>query len=391
MVGDGTRCVHAGRVGEVAGEALHAGPVLAAAYHLGPPDGDLPVDFYGRSANPTWRALEAAIGELDGGHTVLYPSGMAAVSALLRLLARPGAAVVLPADGYYLARALATEELAPFGVEVREVPTPGPWPDSVFDGATLVLLETPSNPGLDVCDIAALAVRAHAAGALLAVDNTTATPLGQRPLELGADVVVASDSKALSGHSDLILGHLSCADPALAGRLATARNRGGAVPGPFETWLAHRGLGTLDLRLARQAANAAALATALREHPGVLGVRWPGLADDPSFEVASRQMRRFGGVLSFELPSAAAVSRFLAASTLVASATSFGGLRSSADRRERWGDRVGPGFVRLSAGCEDTDDLTADVLKALDLALHPTLDPKLNTKLDTKLDPATER
>ncbi|MDT7753423.1 MAG: cystathionine gamma-lyase, partial [Pseudonocardiales bacterium] len=349
MVGDGTRCVHAGRVGEVAGEALHAGPVLAAAYHLGPPDGDLPVDFYGRSANPTWRALEAAIGELDGGHTVLYPSGMAAVSALLRLLARPGAAVVLPADGYYLARALAAEELAPLGVEVREVPTPGPWPDPVFDGATLVLLETPSNPGLDVCDIAALAARAHAAGALLAVDNTTATPLGQRPLELGADVVVASDSKALSGHSDLILGHLSCADPELAGRLATTRNRGGAVPGPFETWLAHRGLGTLDLRLARQAANAAALATALREHPGVLGVRWPGLADDPSFEVASRQMRRFGGVLSFELPSAAAVSRFLAASTLVASATSFGGLRSSADRRERWGDQVGPGFVRLSA------------------------------------------
>ncbi|HEX4251638.1 MAG TPA: cystathionine gamma-lyase [Pseudonocardia sp.] len=368
MLGDGTRCVHAGRDGDITGEALHAGPVLASAYHLGPPDGPLPVDFYGRSANPTWRALEAALGELDGGRTVLYPSGMAAVSALLRLLGRPGASVVLPSDGYYLARALATEELAPLGIEVRMVPTPGPWPESVFDGAALVLLETPSNPGLDVCDIAALAARAHAAGALLAVDNTTATPLGQRPLELGADVVVASDTKALSGHSDVVLGHLTCADPELAGRLVTARNRGGAVPGPFETWLAHRGLGTLDLRLARQAANAAALATALLGHSGVSAVRWPGLAGDPSFEVASRQMRRFGGVLGFALPSAASVSRFVAASTLVASATSFGGLGTTADRRERWGDQVAPGFIRLSAGCEDTDDLVADVLKAVDAA-----------------------
>jgi len=367
-LGDGTRCVHAGRPGHGVGEPLHAGPVLAAAYHLGPPEAPTPVDFYGRSANPTWRALEAAIGELDGGHAVLFPSGMAAVAALLRLLGRPGTAVVLPADGYYLARTLAAEELAPLGVEVREVPTAGPWPAEVFGGAALVLLETPSNPGLDVCDIAELAGRAHAAGALLAVDNTTATPLGQRPLELGADVVVASDSKALSGHSDLILGHLSCADPELAGRLATARNRGGAVPGPFETWLAHRGLGTLDLRLTRQAANAAALATALREHLGVLGVRWPGLPGDPSFELASRQMRRFGGVLSFELPSEAAVGRFLAASALVASATSFGGLRTCLDRRARWGDQVGPGFVRLSAGCEDTADLVADVLKAVDAA-----------------------
>ncbi|HEY2206913.1 MAG TPA: cystathionine gamma-lyase [Pseudonocardia sp.] len=363
--GDGTRCVHAGRIGEEPGRPLHDGPVLASAYHLGDPDGELPRDFYGRTTNPTWRALEVAIGELDGGHTVLYPSGMAAVSALLRMHARPGAAVVLPADGYYLARALAAEELAPLGVAVRELPTTGPWPDEVLAGAALVLLETPSNPGLDVCDIAALAGRAHAAGALLAVDNTTATPLGQRPLELGADVVVSSDSKALAGHSDVILGHLSCADPELAGRLAAARNRGGAVPGPVEAWLAHRGLGTLDLRLARQAANAMAVATALRGHPGVRGLRWPGLPDDPAYPLASRQMRRFGGVLGFELASAAAVREFLSAAELVGSATSFGGLRSTADRRARWGDAVPAGFVRLSCGCEDPADLVADVLRAL--------------------------
>lgn len=366
MTGDGTRCVHAGRAdGADAGRPLHAGPVLAAAYHLGPPDGPIPTDFYGRSANPTWRALESAVGELDGGTCVLFASGMAAISALLRLRARPGSAVVVPSDGYYLARRLAAEELAPFGVDVREVPTAGPWPDAVFDGAALVLVETPSNPGLDVCDITEIARRAHDAGALLAVDNTTATPLGQRPLALGADLVVASDSKALSGHSDLVLGHVSSATPELAAELSTLRNRGGAVPGPFETWLAHRGLGTLDLRLARQAANAEAVAGQLRRKPGVRGVRWPGLPDDPSHEVASRQMRRFGGVIGFELPSAEAVSRFVAASTLIASATSFGGLATTADRRERWGDRVAPGFVRLSLGCEDTDDLVEDVRSAL--------------------------
>ncbi|NMI01078.1 cystathionine gamma-lyase [Pseudonocardia acidicola] len=369
MTGDGTRCVHAGhepaRDAEI-GAPLHAGPVLSSTFHLGLPGDPTPADFYGRADNPTWRALESAVGELDGGECVLFGSGMAAVAAVLRLAARPGAAVVLPADGYYLARVLADEELAPLGVEVRAVPTAGGWPEGVLEGAALVLVETPSNPGLEVCDIAALAERAHAAGALLAVDNTTATPLGQRPLELGADLVVASDSKALAGHGDLVLGHVSSADPVLVGRLRAARARGGAVPGPMEVWLAHRGLGTLDLRLERQAANARALALALREHGCVTDVRWPGLADDPAHAVASRQMRRWNGVLRFTLASADAVAEFLAASRLIASATSFGGLRTTADRRERWGDAVAPGLVRLSAGCEDTADLVADVLAALD-------------------------
>ena len=212
---------------------------------------------------------------------MLFASGMAAIGAVLRLAAGDGA-LVLPSDGYYLTRSLAHDELAPLGVEVREVPTAGPWPAGGLDGAALVLLETPSNPGLDVCDIAAAAAAAHAAGALLAVDNTTATPLGQRPLELGADLTVASDTKALAGHGDVLLGHVSTRDPALAERLREARTRSGAVPGPMEAWLAHRGLGTLDLRLARQAANADALAEVLREHPAVTDVRWPGLPADPA-------------------------------------------------------------------------------------------------------------
>lgn len=359
--GDGTRCVHAGHRPATTGAPLHPGPVLSATFHLGTPDEPTPPDFYGRADNPTWRAFEAAVGELDGGEAVTFASGMAAISAVLHLAGpRP---VVLPADGYYLARALAVHELR---LDVRLVPTAGPWPKGVLDGAGLLLLETPSNPGLEVCPIAELATLAHRAGALVAVDNTTATPLGQCPLQLGADLTVASDTKALAGHGDLVLGHVSATDATLAARLREHRTRTGAVPGPMETWLAHRGLGTLDLRLARQAANAAALTELLVGHPAVRDVRWPGRPGDPAHAVARTQMRRWNGVLRATLPDAAAVSEFLGATRLVASATSFGGLRTTADRRARWGDEVPEGLLRLSAGCEDTADLVADVRGALD-------------------------
>jgi cystathionine gamma-lyase len=360
--GDGTRCVHGGHERGEPGAPLHPGPVLSSTFHLGGPADPTPTDFYGRADNPTWRALEAAIGALDGGECVAFASGMAAIAAVLRLTARDGA-LLLPSDGYYLARSLAHGELAPLGVEIREAPTAARLP--ALAGVALVLLETPSNPGLDVADIAAAAAAAHAAGALLAVDNTTATPLGQRPLELGADLVIASDTKALSGHGDVVLGHVSARDPAIVARLREARSRGGAVPGPMEAWLAHRGLATLDLRLDRQARNAAALVPVLRGHPAVVDVRWPGDPADPAHAVAARQMRRWNGVLRFTLTSEAAVGEFLAASRLVGSATSFGGLRSTVDRRERWGDAVAPGLLRFSTGCEDPEDLVADVRAAL--------------------------
>lgn len=357
-LGDGTRCIHGGHPDPVAGGPLHPGPVFAAPYHLGG------ADSYGRAGNPTWRGLESAIGDLDGGQCVLFPSGMSAISTLLRLLVRPGDTIVLPSDGYYATRQFVRDELPE--INAREIPTAGPWPDDVFDRVRVVLLETPSNPGLDVCDIAALAQRAHDSGAFLAVDNTTATPLGQLPLELGADAVVASDTKALSGHSDLLLGHISVRDKELAGRLTQSRTLSGAIPGPFEAWLAHRSLGTLDMRLARQAENAEELVSALRGHPAVTGLRWPGAAGDPAHELARRQMRRWPGVFRFELEDAGAVERFLMRSQLVASATSFGGLHSTADRRAQWGDPVPEGFVRFSAGCEDSRDLVADVLAALE-------------------------
>src|SRR4051812_7368296 len=370
-LGDGTRCVHGAHTLDPSpGAPLHPGPVLSTTFHLESPAEPTPEYSYGRAANPTWTALETAIGALDGGECITFSSGMAAIGAVLRATAATGRAIVLPSDGYYATRALAHAELAPLGVVVREVPTTGPWP--ALDGATLLLVETPSNPGLDVCDLRAAAAGAHAAGALLAVDNTTATPLGQRPLELGADLVVASDTKALAGHGDVLLGHVSTADPELAQRLRAARTPTGAAPGATEAWLALRGRGTLDLRLAPQAANAEALARALRDHPAVTDVRWPGLPDDPAHAVAATQMRRWNGVLRFTLPSVDAVGRFLAASRFTDSATSFGGLRSSADRRERWGDAVAPGLVRFSAGCEDTDDLLADVRGALDAVASRT-------------------
>jgi cystathionine gamma-lyase len=365
--GDGTAAVHAGLPDPVPGEPFLPGPVFAAPYHL-PADGPDPArDVYARESNPTLGRYEAALGVLERGEALVFASGMAAVSAVLLEVLRPGDAVVMPADGYYVTRVLGREVLADRGVEVREVPTAGRYDGSVLDGARLVLLETPANPGLDVCDLGVVVPAAHAAGALVAVDNTTATPLGQRPLDWDADFSISSDTKAMTGHSDLLLGHVAVRDPALRARLLAWRTRTGALPGPFETWLAHRSLGTLDLRLGRQAENALALSAALVAHPAVRELRYPGRPEDPAYPVASRQMRRFGGVLSFTLPSAVAVERFVRASRLVAAATSFGGLHSSVDRRAQWGgDEVAPGFVRMSAGCEDTEDLVADVLAALE-------------------------
>jgi cystathionine gamma-lyase len=323
------------------------------------------VDGYGRTDNASWRALESAIGELEGAPCTVFASGMAAIAALLFTQCRVGDTVLLPADGYFVTRAFARDRLQPLGVRVIEVPTAGPYPS--FDGVRLVLLETPANPGLDVADIAALADAAHAAGALLAVDNTAATPLGQNPLAIGADFVVASGTKALTGHSDLLLGYV-CASAERLADVVAWRNQTGAIVGGFEAWLAHRSLATLDLRLTRQERTAAELATALLARPDVTAVRFPGLPGDPGYAVASSQMRRVPGIVTFTLPSVAYVAAFLDATKLVARSTSFGGTHSSADRRAQFGDPVPEGLVRFSCGIEDTADVVTDVLQALDVA-----------------------
>jgi cystathionine gamma-lyase len=200
-------------------------------------------------------------------------------------------------------------------------------------------------------------------------DNTTAGPLLQQPLDLGADYALTSATKQLSGHADLLLGYVTTRDRDRAGALRHWRRYAGAIPGPFETWLAHRSLPTLAIRLERACNNALAIARLLAARADVELVRYPGLPDDPGHEVAKRQMTGYSTVVSFDLGSAARAQGFLAAATLVTDATSFGSVHTSAERRARWGgDAVGEGFIRLSAGCEDTADLLADVEQALDSA-----------------------
>lgn len=275
---------------------------------------------------------------------------------------------VLPDDGYQ-ALPLVRAQLETYGIEVRTAPTRGDAQLDVLDGAKLLWIETPSNPGLDVCDIRRLAEAAHARGALVAVDNTLATPLGQRPLELGADFAVASGTKQLTGHGDILLGYVVGRDAEAMAAVRRWRKIVGAIPGPMEAWLAHRSIATLQLRVDRQSTTALAVAEALRERPEVTGLRYPGLPDDSAHKIAAQQMRRYGCVVSFTLPTRAHADRFLDALRLVDDATSFGGVRSTAERRGRWGgDAVPEGFIRLSVGAEDPEDLVADVLRALDMS-----------------------
>jgi cystathionine gamma-lyase len=275
---------------------------------------------------------------------------MAAVAAVLLALG-PDDVLVVPRDGYPGVTRLAADHLAPRGVEVRAVPSEQAAVEEAARGATLVWVETPSNPGLHVIDVAA--VVAAADGAPVAVDNTLAGPLRQQPLELGAAYSVCSASKQLTGHSDLLLGYVAARDPDRVARLIGWRTLTGAIAGPFEAWLAHRSLATLAVRLERMEANASALAEALRARPDVSDVRWPGV----------------GSVIGFELSDAATARRFLAACALVTEATSFGGVHTNAERRARWGYGDAPdAWIRFSAGIEDTADLVADVNRALDSA-----------------------
>ena len=360
-----TTIVHAGyRVPSEPGPFLR-GPQFSSTFTT---PGD-PADHaltYGRFHNPTWTAWEDALGTLDGGHAVAFASGMAAVSAVLGVTLRPGDVVVLSTDCYYTVRVLASSWLEPMGVQVRLAPTSGNAQGAVLEGARLLWIETPSNPQLDVCDIAALAAAARDAGAEVAVDNTTATAYLQRPLALGATYVIASDTKALTGHSDLILGHVSTADEERAAAVRTWRTRHGAIPGPMEVWLAHRSLATLPLRMPRQCASAQRLAECLAGHPGVTAVHYPGLPSHPGHAIARRQMDAFGTLVSFDLGTRERAERFLRALTLVREATSFGGVHSLAERRGRWGgDAIGEGFIRFSVGCEAAEDLIEDVKQAL--------------------------
>jgi cystathionine gamma-lyase len=358
--GPSTRVVRAGLPQPEQGEPFLPGPVFAAPYHLSGDPYAAPAS-YTRYGNPTWARYEEAVGGLEDAEATLFSSGMAAAAALLLTNLKPGSVLAMDSGCYHGVRALTETHLEPRGVELRLARPAGL--EEAARGADLLWLESPSNPELEVYDLAALAEL----GVTTVVDNTTAGALLQRPLDLGATYVLTSATKQMSGHADLMLGYVTTRDPERAQALRDWRRTAGAIPGPFEVWLAHRSLPTLALRLERACDNALAIARLLAARDDVERVRYPGLPGDPGHEVAQRQMSGYGMVVSFDVGSAGRAERFLETAELVTDATSFGSVHTVAERRARWGgDAVPEGFIRLSAGCEDTADLLADVERALD-------------------------
>jgi len=320
---------------------------------------------YGRWTNPGWTELEESLGFLEGGSAVVFPSGAAAVTALLASILRPGDRLLLQSDGYMGTRTIAQRYFAGQGIVVETCPTRD-IALRPLDGLRLALLETPSNPGLDLLDIRDCARRVHASGGLLVIDNTLMTPLGQQPLDLGADASVYSDTKLINGHSDAVFGHVCSRRVELIAGVLEWRRVCGAIPGPFETWMVQRGLETLELRVARMQANALALAQALRGHPALRALCHPGLAEHPQHALATAQMMGYGSMLCLTLADQASADRFIGACRYLRACTSFGGVHSSAERRARWGDPVADGFVRIAVGCEPTEALCRELRRALD-------------------------
>lgn len=338
-------------------------PITASAtFHL--PHVQAGGQIYGRNGNPIWDAVEAQLAMLEEAEVVSFPSGMAAIAAALFATLKAGDRLVIPSDGYYVTRVLSDGFLKTLGVEVTQIATSA-YATADFTGAAVVYLETPSNPGLEVVDIAGVAARARAAGARVIADNTTMTPLLQQPLDLGCDLVVASDTKAPAGHSDVLFGHVAGRDPAMMGRVRDWRRMAGAIPGPFEAFLVHRGLETLELRLERMCASALVIAERLSAHPSVRRLRYPGLAGDASHWAVGGQMVNGGFLIGFELADAAAAEGFLARCPLIEQSTSFGGTHSAGERRARWGDVVPEGFIRLSVGVEPVEVLWTAIAEAL--------------------------
>jgi cystathionine gamma-synthase len=346
-----TQVVALGRQDRMPGAGVNAPLEFSSTYIA-----DGPVN-YARGGNPTWTAFEEALGALEGGQALVFASGMAAVAAALSLVPH-GGAVVVPGHAYNGTTALLDDLASRGAVDVRRVdPTDEASVRAAVDGAAMLWIESPTNPMLEVADLDVLVGAARRAGGLTVCDNTFATPLVQRPLEHGVDVVLHSVTKYLSGHSDVILGALvtppSAAGREVAARLVTHRLLHGAIAGPMETWLALRGLRTLHLRVERATANARQLAGRLDGHPGVERVRYPG----------------FGAIVSIEVRGGADSAEWVCAATrLWTHATSLGGVESQVERRRRHPAEPGSvpeGLLRLSVGIEDVEDLWRDLDRAL--------------------------
>jgi cystathionine gamma-synthase len=342
-----TSAITAGRP-EVAPDAsLNPPIVFSSTYHAGGPVG------YGRYGNESWSALEAAISELEGGQTLSFSSGMAAISAVFSILPI-GAPVVASNQGYSGTMSLLNQHHASGRLEVRFVDiTNTEEVVAAIKGAALLWLESPTNPCLDVADLPALIAAAKKQTIGVGVDNTFATPMVQTPLAMGADIVMHSVTKFLAGHSDVVLGSLSISDSALFKRLEESRRLNGSIPGPFEAWLALRGIRTFPVRFRAAETNAKTLVTRLHKHAKVTKVRYPG----------------FGAVISFEIDgNADNAEKVCESSRLITHATSLGGVESLWERRRRWAAEspsVPEQLIRLSVGCEHVDDIWQDIEQAL--------------------------
>jgi cystathionine gamma-lyase len=375
-----TRTIHAAQPSEPGTGSLVAPIFQTSTYEQDAPGCHQGFD-YSRTNNPTRARLEAVLADLEGvPHAATYASGLAAENAVLQAYLKPGDEIVIPLDVYGGTYRILNKVYQPQGVVIRQVDIGN---RAAFEGALngktrLVWIETPTNPRLLVYDIAAIAAAVHAHGALVVVDNTFATPFFQQPFTLGADIVVHSVTKYLAGHSDLIQGAVLAKDAAVFEPIKFLQNATGAVPSPFDCWLTLRGLKTLELRMLRHAENAAAIADALKQHPLVKQVYFPGLADHPGHEIAKRQMTGFGGMVSFELDGTVEeVVEFVSSRRFFALGESLGGVKSlvchparmthasiPAEARAELG--LSDTLVRLSPGCEHRKDLVADLLEGLE-------------------------
>lgn len=364
-----TRAVVAGRPAREAGAPVGPSVELTSTYVSWEPFGATDPGIYTRMNNANWRDLEQAVGVLEGGTAVVFGAGMAAAAALFDLV--PAGGRVVMADACYGSMLSLAGKLAAagrFSLELVDVSDTGAVL-AALQGTDWLIIESPTNPLLQVADLAAIGEAANRLGVRWAVDNTFATPLLQNPLDFGASVVLHSGTKYLAGHSDVVLGVLVARDPSLLDAIVAYRGLHGGILGPMEAWLALRGLRTLAVRVERQQASAGVLAQRLAAHPAIEKVRYPGLASDPGHVLAARQMRGFGDMLSIDLAGGReAADALVAAVRLWVPATSLGGVESLLERRRRIPAEppsVPENLVRLSVGLEDVEDLWADLEQAL--------------------------